>query len=210
MSFSTDTFDLLFDQLQFARKRTSRIARNYERAEGRIADLLEQPQSTNRDSKLESIRDIQLWRLEKSAKFTDDITRIEAVLPKDEFSVTPKFEFDEITGKPSFITFDITIKDSLYDDTYVAGDNITVSSVARGPGKKSGRRSWRRTVKLLDESVVDGTTETAYGSNYIAKQWNMGDTFKFQIWSDAPRGEGSEVVYEQKFDPLTYFDTQIV
>lgn len=210
MSFSTTTFDLLFDQFKFAKKRSAKIASNYARAEGRIEDLLEEPQSAKRDAKLEAIRETQLWRLEKAADFADDITRIDAVLPKDEFSATPTFKFDEITGKPSFITFDITIKDSLYDDTYVASDNITVSSVARGPGNKGGRRGWRRTVELLDEVVADGTTETVYGSNSMAKQWNMGDTFKFQIWSGAPREEGSEVVYEQKFDPLTYFDTQIV
>lgn len=210
MSFSTDTFDLLFDQLQFARKRTSRIARNYERAEGRIADLLEQPQSTNRDSKLESIRDIQLRRLEKSAKFTDDITRIEAVLPKDEFSATPTFQFDEITGKPSFITFDITINDSLYDETFVGGENIVFSTSARKTKKNGGKRSWTRTVSLFKESVVDGTTEAVYGSSAIADQWNMGDSFTFRIWNSSPFSSESEVVFKETFDPSTYFDSQIV
>ena len=211
MSFSTPTFDLLFDQFKFAKKRSARIARNYARAEGRITDLLEEPQSAKRDRKIEAIRDTQLWRLEKAVDFADDITRIDAVLPKDEFSATPTFEFDEITGKPSFISFDITIKDSLYDDTFVGGDNIFFSTTGRGPGKKGGTRRWIRSRLLKQESVADGTTELTVGSDTMAKQWDMGDSFKFLLWNGSPfENKDAEVVLKEKFDPLTYFDSQIV
>ena len=80
MSFTTPTFDLLFESLQYKEKRQAKIAKNFLRAEKRIEGLLEKPQSAQRDEDVQSILDIQLWRLQRAKELVDEIADIKDVL----------------------------------------------------------------------------------------------------------------------------------
>ena len=208
MSFTTPTFDLLFESLQYKEKRQSKIAKNYERAEKRLEALMAMPESDVRDERIQGILDTQVWRLQRAEELVDEIADIKDVLPQDEFSATPNFTRDEVTGEVTFLSFDVTIKDSPYDDTFTGGGNLVVGSRGRGRHPMGGGRSWNTTMGLTKETVADGITEHTVGSSFMAEQWEMGDTYTFSIWNEFPTKETrdtAEVVWKEVYNPETYF-----
>ena len=195
MTVSTPLFNLIFDRKQFKEQRLAKLQRNYQRAEGKIENLLTKPWSEEREEKIAFLRGINFARTYRLAAVQESIDWLDDLLPKDEFLLSADITKDDVTGEAKFVSLKYEITDSPYDDTYVGGEKLAFSTRGKRPfGSSTSTYSFNQT------SVIDGVTTGRFGSSSMARQYNNYDEFSAMIWDKHPgKDSGAKVVCEEVF-----------
>ena len=170
MTVSTPTFDLIFNRIERKQKRLAKIEANTLRGEEKIAKLLEQPQSEERDARINFIKGVNYSRESRKENVQEDITFLEGLLPKDEF--VPSFWVDELTGENWGIS--VTITDSPYDDTYVGGTPVSMRISGRYcPTGLSGFSSTRGVYFGEEYPLIDATETIGFSSKRLNGDYSI-------------------------------------
>lgn len=164
MSVQTDTFDLLFEYRQNRQQRLSVIEKNYARAEDRLETLYSKPSTAARQQRIDGIIATQAWRLGQVPLIEDTITRIDDVLPKDEF--VPSFWVND-AGENWGVS--VTITDSPYDDTYVGGTPLRMRLSGRYCA--TGNSGYSHTVGIFT-GPTNGTDTIGFSSNRLNGEYS--------------------------------------
>lgn len=194
---SLDTFTLIFNEKVDLEQRAAALTDSIAFYEGRIERLENGVVRPWRTRRLERMRELLADASEELEFINDALTDYEGYeRPRDSFG----FEVETSTlanGKP-FAQATLTIDDSLFDDTYEYGDNITVRASATGWKTKNGTRSWHSTTGMgIPEPVVeDGLIKITFGSNKLYRQLTDGyENFQFKLLD-----EDRNVFYKQEID----------
>ena len=205
MTVSSPAFDLIFGRIDAKEERIDKLDRKIARKELRIAGITN---NSNQVERLEAkVADLQAKKDATAAS----IETLDALLPKDEITVKPRFFGDEVTGEIDWLLMEVTVQDSPYDDSLFPtgrdkGLAYTTTGRERSENGGSGG-NWHRTIGTSDIVPEDAVTTFLRGSNASAEQWAMG-SFTFTVWDNfGTKDEGyldKTQLFQEQYDSNTY------
>ena len=205
MTISTPEFDLIFNQIDSKQERLDKLDRKIARKELRIAGISDDSKQAERlEAKVASLQ-------AKKDATAASIETLDALLPKDEITVKPRFFGDGVTGELTWLLMEVTVQDSPYDDSLFPtgrdqGLAYTTTGRKRSAFGVSGG-NWHRTIGTSDIVPEDAVTIFLRGSNASAEQWAMG-SFTFTVWDNfGTKDEGfldKTQLFQEQYDSTTY------
>ena len=200
MTISTPEFDLIFNQIDSKQERLNKLDRKIARKELRIAGIAD-------DSKQAGRLEAKVANLQaKKDATTASIETLDALLPKDEITVKPRFFGDEVTGELTWLLMEVTVQDSPYDDSlFPTGRDKGLAYTTTG--RADGGGNWHRTIGTGDIVPEDAVTTYFRGSHASAEQWALGN-FTFTVWDNfGTKDEGfldKTQLFQEQYDSTTY------
>ena len=159
---STPEFDFLFSIKERTEERIEKVSRRLAKAEEKFADLSDDPVTFNQQYELGRYQSLINTRSARLTTLQRDLAELDAFIPKDEFGFN-NFRRQEGANGRDILSWQVSVTDSPYDDTYVAGESIRVRVTSRKDGVK--RTSTLGTGEFAD----DGTVSFRVGSTTWAE-----------------------------------------
>ena len=205
MTVSSPEFDLIFGRISAKEERIDKLDRKIARKELRIAGITDDSKQTERlEAKVAGLQ-------AKKDATAASIETLDALLPKDEITVKPRFFGDEVTGEIDWLLMEVTVQDSPYDDSlFPTGRDKGLAYTTTGRERSAFGASggnWYRTIGTSDTVPEDAVTTFLRGSHASAEQWAMG-SFTFTVWDNfGTKDEGfldKTQLFQEQYDSTTY------
>lgn len=132
---STPGFDFLFSIKERTEERIEKVASRLAKAEQKFAEFSDDPITLNQQYQLGRYQALIDTRSARLTALQQDLVELDAFIPKDEFGFN-NFQRQEGEDGRDVLTWNVTVTDSPYDDTYVGGENIRVRVISRKDGVK--------------------------------------------------------------------------
>ena len=172
MTVSSPEFDLIFGRIGSKEERIDKLDRKIARKELRIAGITDDSKQAERlAAKVASLQ-------AKKDATAASIETLDALLPKDEITVKPKFFGDEVTGEIDWLLMEVTVQDSPYDDSlFPTGRDRGLAYTTTGRERSAFGASggnWHRTIGTGDIVPEDAVTIYLRGSHASARAMGNG------------------------------------
>jgi len=161
---STEGFDLVFGYTNKLEERIGRLEGRIERAQKKLEDLLDDPVTNQQQREVGRLEGLLNSRRGRLDALYGDLFELRDALPKDKFGFN-KFRRDLRDRDKEMFSFEVSITDSPYDDTFVGGEGYKV----RITGSEPGRRRTRTAGFGGEVEMIDGTTTFRVGGTGFAE-----------------------------------------
>ena len=183
MTISTPEFDLIFNQIDNKQERLDKLDRKIARKELRIAGIAD-------DSKQAERLEAKVANLQAKKDATAaSIETLDALLPKDEITVKPRFFGDGVTGELTWLLMEVTVQDSPYDDSlFPTGRDQGLAYTTTGRKRSAFGASggnWHRTIGTSDIVPEDAVTIFLRGLQCFCRAMGNGQFYIHclgQLW----------------------------
>lgn len=185
-----DESTFLFNEKIQLKRRQDSLEDTIDFYKSRIDTLIQKASRPWRQQRIERYETNLAVAQEELEFVTDELTFFSDItnLPKDTFNIALN-TFDLPNGR-AFTTAAVAITDSLFDNTFVSGDEITVWATASKP-----RRSASTKFQTVPVEITEGEGTFIFGStklgNFATKYDNLVISF---------RDDNGDTIYSQEWD----------
>jgi|TARA_B100001094_G_scaffold270939_1_gene276004 hypothetical protein len=180
------------DEFQFTFSDKVAIERRVSSLENKI-DLL-----NNRIAKYSKGCNPRPWKLQAIERFqdriigyqdeldilNDELTNYVYVKPQTEDAWSVTVRSKELSDGTPFGMAKLSIVDSIFDDTYVEGDNLKVRTTATKRKSNGAYKSWGSNFTVVDGVTDDGITTFNFGSSSLGTMLDKYDTVTVSVFNE--------------------------